>query len=114
MSRAFAAFAAKASNAVGHWVAFAAALSLVVSWLVGGFFVGFSDTTYQLLINTSTTIITFLMVFLIQSTQNRDNLATNVKLDELIRVTEARNQLRDIEDADPERLRQADEARKGN
>lgn len=113
MSRAFAALATKASNAVGHWAAFTLATLLVIAWLASGPFFKWSDT-WQLIINTTTTISTGLIVFLIQNTANRDNLATNVKLDELIRVTEARNQLRDIEDADPERLRQADEARKGN
>lgn len=68
-------------------------------WLLGGFFVGFADTLYELIINTATTIITFLMVFLIQSSQNRDTAAINLKLDELIKVNElARNSMINLED----------------
>jgi low affinity Fe/Cu permease len=71
---------------MGHPVAFVAAGSLVLVWLVTGPIFRFSDT-WQLVINTGTTIITFLMVFLIQSAQNRDNYALQLKLDELIRAT---------------------------
>lgn len=68
---------------LGHAWIFAAALVLLVLWALSGPLLGFSDT-WQLIINTSTTIITFLMVFIIQNTQNRDNLAINIKLDALM------------------------------
>ena len=85
------------------WTFFAAA-TLILVWLLTGPFFGFSDT-WQLVINTGTTIITFLMVFLIQNTQNRETMAINLKLDELIRaVNEARNNMVDLEDASDEEL----------
>jgi low affinity Fe/Cu permease len=80
-----------------HW-AFIAALSIIIGWASSGPFFGFSET-WQLVINTGTTIITFLMVFLIQSTQNRDAKAIHLKLDELIRASEARNVFADLENA---------------
>ena len=85
------------SDAVGSVWAFLIALTIVVVWGVTGPLFGFSDT-WQLVINTGTTIVTFIMVFLIQSTQNRDAKAVHLKLDELIRaVRDARNELVDLE-----------------
>jgi low affinity Fe/Cu permease len=86
------------------------ALGIVLLWIVTGPMFGFSDT-WQLVINTGTTIITFLMVFLIQATQNRDSEALQVKIDELIRATEgAHNALMDLEEIDEEKM---DRIRKG-
>jgi len=92
------------SHLAGSPWAFFAAVALIVVWLITGPFFEFSDT-WQLVINTGTTIITFLMVFLIQNTQNRETKAINLKLDELIRaVSEARNNMVDIENASDEEL----------
>lgn len=104
-SGAFRRFAHKVAIAVGAPWAFAAALLLVVLWGVTGPLFGYSDT-WQLTINTGTTIVTFLMVFVIQNTQNRETQALQLKLDELIRaVTDARNELVDLEDMSDEELR---------
>lgn len=89
------------ANGIAHWVgtpsAFALAILGIAIWGLTGPMFAFSDT-WQLIINTSTTIITFLMVFLIQNTQNRDARAIHLKLDELIHATKgARNQLIDLE-----------------
>jgi low affinity Fe/Cu permease len=98
----------RASCAVAHWagkpIAFLTATVLVVLWAVTGPLFGFSDT-WQLVINTSTTIVTFLMVFLIQNTQNRDALAVQLKLSELILVIrEAENRFANAEDLTEEEL----------
>lgn len=90
--------AQRTAHGVGHPWAFSVALLVVVAWALSGPVFGFSDT-WQLVINTGTTIVTFLMVFLVQNTQNRDFHAIHLKLDELIRVnTKARNALLLAED----------------
>ena len=98
ISELFARLAFHASQTFGTPWAFIAALALILGWAASGPFFGFSET-WQLVINTSTTIITFLMVFLIQATQNRDARAIHLKLDELVRATSARNVFADLEDA---------------
>src|SRR4051812_12585440 len=97
-------FAHCTSGAVGSPWAFAAAVVVVIAWAVTGPMFHFSDT-WQLVINTGTTIVTFLMVFLIQNTQNRDARAMHLKLDELIRsIKGARNHLVDLEELSDEEL----------
>jgi len=93
------------SEKCGHAYTFVAACCVIVVWGLTGPVFDFSDT-WQLIINTGTTIVTFLMVFLLQHTQNRDTLAIQIKLDELVRATrEASNQVIRIEELDEERLR---------
>lgn len=97
-------FAQWVSHATGRPIAFLLALWSIVIWAMLGPLFGFSDT-WQLIINTGTTIVTFLMVFLIQNTQNRDAEAMHVKLDELIRSNKtAHNALLDLEDLEEEEL----------
>ena len=92
------------SNVAGSPRAFILAVVLIIGWAVSGPFFGFSDS-WQLVINTGTTILTFLMVFLIQNTQNRDARVMHLKLDELIRsVQKARNSLVDLENMSDEEL----------
>jgi low affinity Fe/Cu permease len=100
----FAHFAQWVSHLTGRPVAFLAALVSIVVWALMGPLFGYSDT-WQLVINTATTIVTFLMVFVIQNTQNRDTAAMHIKIDELIRVTQkARNVLLDLEELDDRTL----------
>ena len=103
-SDAFRLFARRSSAMLGSAWAFAGALLVILIWLVTGPTFHYSDT-WQLIINTGTTIITFLMVFLIQNTQNRDAKAMHLKLDEIIRaLKKARNELVDLEELSDEEL----------
>ena len=92
----FGKIADKVARAAGEPAAFLVACAIIVVWAFMGPFVGFSDT-WQLVINTGTTIVTFLMVFLIQNTQNREGTALQAKLDELIRSSNAKNMFIGIE-----------------
>ncbi|WEN16911.1 low affinity iron permease family protein [Rhodanobacter sp. AS-Z3] len=103
LSQSFRRFAEATARYSGRPFTFLAAALIVVIWAATGPLFDFGDT-WQLVINTGTTIITFLMVFLIQNSQNRDSAALQIKLDELIRATAAHNSLLDIEDVDEETL----------
>lgn len=98
-------FSGAITKATGSPAAFLLALSVIIAWAVTGPFFGFSDT-WQLVINTSTTIITFLMVFIIQQSQNKDTVAIHIKLNELIAATKgASNRLIDVEDLSENELK---------
>jgi low affinity Fe/Cu permease len=115
LSRAFSEWAARVAHATGRPLTFLVSVAVVVLWALSGPFFGFSDT-WQLIINTGTTVITFLMVFLIQNTQNRDGAAIQTKLDELIRASAAQNVYIGIEhltEEEFEELRKKCEARAG-
>src|SRR6058998_3398497 len=109
VSDAFRIFARHASMVLGSAWTFASAILIIIIWGLTGPMFRYSDT-WQLIINTGTTIVTFLMVFLIQNTQNRDAKAAHLKLDELIRaVKDARNELVDLEDLSDEELQKLEE-----
>jgi low affinity Fe/Cu permease len=109
VSDAFRVFARRSSMMLGSAWAFAGAVLVICIWILTGPTFHFSDT-WQLIINTTTTVITFLMVFLIQNTQNRDAKAMHLKLDEIIRALKgARNQLVDLEDLSDEELKKLEE-----
>jgi low affinity Fe/Cu permease len=102
---AFEQFASSATKAAGSTVAFVCAAGIILAWLITGPLFGFSDT-WQLIINTGTTIITFLMVFLIQKTQNKDSIVIQVKLNELVAADGfASNRIIDVEDLTEEELK---------
>lgn len=104
MRETFRKIAHRTSDIVGSPWAFIIAIVVVVAWAISGPFLGYS-VTWQLIINTATTISTFLMVFLIQNTQNRDGRAVHLKLDELIKASRAaRDSLIDLEDVTDEEL----------
>ena len=104
-TRMFTGFANATARVTGRPLTFAICILLIVAWALTGPIFHYSDT-WQLIINTSTTIVTFLMVFLIQNTQNRDNAALQAKLDELIRVTNAKNGFIGIEKLTDKELEQ--------
>jgi len=109
VSDAFRCFAQRSSALLGSAWAFCGAVLVILIWVVTGPTFHFSDT-WQLIINTATTVVTFLMVFLIQNTQNRDAKAMHLKLDELIRALKgARNQLVDLEELSDNDLKKLEE-----
>jgi low affinity Fe/Cu permease len=104
-SNFFTKFATAVSSASGKPVTFVAAVALVLAWAASGPLFGYSET-WQLVINTSTTIVTFLMVFVLQNSQNRDGKAVQAKLDELILSSQAANKFVGIEKLDEKELRE--------
>src|SRR3954451_23394002 len=104
MAQRFANFANRAATITGNYITFLGAALVIVLWAICGPIFGFS-ATWQLVINTGTTIVTFLMVFLIQNTQNRDSLAVHLKLDEIISATDsADNEIMQAEDETEEEM----------
>jgi low affinity Fe/Cu permease len=98
-------FSSSVTKATGSTPAFLSALGIIIIWLISGPFFGFSET-WQLIINTGTTIVTFLMVFLIQKSQNKDSLAIQLKLNELVAAHEyASNRLVSVEDMTEDELK---------
>lgn len=109
MEKVFRKFAQKTSKVMGSPWAFIVALVVILMWAITGPIFDYSDT-WQLVINTSTTIITFLMVFLIQNTQNRDNKAINLKLDELIKAfRNASNEIIDLDELTDKQIEKLEE-----
>jgi len=108
-SHFFSAFASNVANWSGKPLTFMGALVFIVIWAVSGPFFGFSET-WQLVVNTATTIITFLMVFVLQNSQNRDGKAVQAKLDELILSSQAANKFVGIEKLDEDELRTMSQA----
>lgn len=103
-------FAVHSASLVGSWGAFLVAMLIILAWAVSGPLFGYSDT-WQLWINTGTTIVTFLMVFLIQYTQNRDAKAMHLKLDELLRsVKGARTEMINLKDMSDDELKKLEQA----
>ena len=109
MSKIFEAVAQWTGRQAGRASTFLAALALIVLWVVSGPVFGFSDT-WQLVINTGTTIVTFLMVFVLQNSQNRDGKALQAKIDELILTSKAQNKFIGIEKLDEDEIREVSQA----